>query len=65
MTSRRLIGLSVGLTLAGFAVLAAEERPDEAVFWKIRQEATARSQILQTVHVLTDVYGPRLTGFSE
>ena len=62
MTSRRLIGLSVALTLAGFAVLAAEERPDEAVFWKIRQEATARSQILQTVHVLTDVYGPRLTG---
>ena len=62
MTSRRLIGLSVALTLAGFAVLAAEERPDESVFWKIRQEATARSQILQTVHVLTDVYGPRLTG---
>ena len=50
------------LTLAGFAVLAAEERPDESVFWKIWQEATARSQILQTVHILTDVYGPRLTG---
>ncbi|HVG72184.1 MAG TPA: M20/M25/M40 family metallo-hydrolase [Vicinamibacterales bacterium] len=62
MTSRRLIGLSIAVSLAGFAVLAAEERPDEAVFWKIRQEATARSQILQTVHVLTDVYGPRLTG---
>ena len=62
MTSRRLIGLSIAVCLAGFAVLAAEERPDEAVFWKIRQEATARSQILQTVHVLTDVYGPRLTG---
>ena len=62
MTSRRLIGLSIAVSLAGFAVLAAEERPDEAVFWKIRQEATARSQILQTVHILTDVYGPRLTG---
>ena len=62
MTSRKLIGVSIGLTLAGFAVLAAEERPDEAMFWKIRQEATARSQILTTVHVLTDVYGPRLTG---
>src|SRR5687767_15930574 len=62
MTSRKLIGLSIALTLAGFAGLAAEERPDEAVFWKIRQEATARSQILQTLHVLTDVYGPRLTG---
>jgi hypothetical protein len=62
MTSRRFICLSAAITLAGFAALVAEERPDEAVFWKIRQEATARSQILQTVHVLTDVYGPRLTG---
>ena len=62
MTGRKLIGFSIALALAGFAALAAEERPDEAVFWKIRQEATARSQILQTVHVLTDVYGPRLTG---
>jgi hypothetical protein len=43
-------------------VLVAEERPDEAVFWKIRQEATSRSQILNTLHMFTDVYGPRLTG---
>ena len=62
MTSGKLIGLTIAVTLAGFAMLAAEERPDEAMFWKIRQEATARSQILQTVHILTDVYGPRLTG---
>ena len=62
MTSRRLIGFSLALALAGLAVLAAQERPDEGVLWKIRQEATARSQILQTVHVFTDVYGPRLTG---
>jgi hypothetical protein len=59
---RRLVGVSVALVLATFAGLGAEERPDEAMIWKIRQEATARSQILQTVHVLTDVYGPRLTG---
>ena len=59
---RRLVGVSVALVLAAFAGLGAEERPDEAMLWKIRQEATARSQILQTLHVLTDVYGPRLTG---
>ena len=59
---RRLVGVSVALMLAAFAVLGADERPDEAMLWKIRQEATARSQILQTLHVLTDVYGPRLTG---
>jgi hypothetical protein len=32
------------------------------VLWKIRQEATSRSQILATLHMFTDVYGPRLTG---
>jgi acetylornithine deacetylase/succinyl-diaminopimelate desuccinylase-like protein len=62
MTIRKPIGVSLALTLAGFAALAAQERPDEAVLWRIRQEATSRSQILQTLHVLTDVYGPRLTG---
>jgi len=39
-----------------------EERPDQQAFWKIRQEGTANSQIMQTLHVLTDVHGPRLTG---
>jgi len=38
------------------------ERLDEDVIWKIRREATDRSQIMRTLHVLTDVYGPRLTG---
>ena len=59
---RRVIGVSVSLVLAASLCSSAEERPDEAMFWKIRQEATSRSQILQTLHVLTDVYGPRLTG---
>jgi hypothetical protein len=59
---RTLIGTSIGLVLAGLVVLVAEERPDEAMYWKIRQEAASRSQILQTVHMFTDVYGPRLTG---
>jgi hypothetical protein len=61
MIIRALISVSLALVL-GLAGLAAEERLDEAMFWKIRQEATSRSQILQTLHVLTDVYGPRLTG---
>ena len=29
---------------------------------KIRQEGMERSQILKTMHFLTDIYGPRLTG---
>jgi len=29
---------------------------------RIREEGMERSQIMQTLHYLTDVYGPRLTG---
>jgi hypothetical protein len=32
------------------------------MIWKIRREGTDNSRILETMHVLTDVYGPRLTG---
>jgi carboxypeptidase Q len=41
---------------------APRERVDEDVVWKIRREAIDRSQVMRTLHVLTDVYGPRLTG---
>jgi hypothetical protein len=43
-------------------VIAATESVDQDALWRIRQEATARSQILKTTQVLTDLYGPRLTG---
>jgi hypothetical protein len=38
------------------------EKLDQDVIWKIRREATDRSQVMRTLHFLTDVYGPRLTG---
>ncbi len=41
---------------------AAQEKIDNDTVWKIRREALEHSQILNTLHVLTDVYGPRLTG---
>jgi carboxypeptidase Q len=44
------------------ATLVAQERLDQDVAWKIRQEGTARSQIMTTLHMLADVHGPRLTG---
>jgi len=53
--------VAVSVTLVG-AILVAQERPDQQVLWKIRQEATANSQIMRTLHMLTDVHGPRLTG---
>jgi hypothetical protein len=48
--------------LAATVPTDAEERIDAAMNWKIRQEATDRSEILRTLHYLTDMYGPRLTG---
>lgn len=58
---RRLV-IAGALVVATLVALPAQERVDQDVFWKIRQEETHNSQILRTLHVLTDVYGPRLTG---
>src|SRR6266511_4801707 len=59
--TRRLSIVGV-LAAAALVSLHAQERVDQDVFWKIRQEETNNSQILRTLHVLTDLYGPRLTG---
>jgi carboxypeptidase Q len=44
------------------APLAAQERLNSDINAKIRQEENSHSQIMRTLHVLTDVYGPRVTG---
>jgi carboxypeptidase Q len=59
---RRLLCVAFVAITAVAATIAAEERVDDDVYWKIRREATTNSKILQTVHTLTDVYGSRLTG---
>lgn len=51
--------------LVGVVALAApagRESINTEVNAKIRAEATANSQVMRTMHHLTDVYGPRLTG---
>jgi hypothetical protein len=55
-----LFGVCVVATAV--AVVGAQERVDLDIYGRIRQEATMRSQILRTAHVLTDRYGPRPTG---
>src|SRR5262245_45800871 len=40
----------------------AQSTADPDINKKIRQEETDHSQIMHTMHFLTDVYGPRLTG---
>ena len=55
--------VTTALALGAVVVsLHAQERTDHDAYWKIRKEATTNSQILRTVHVLTDRYGPRPTG---
>ena len=39
-----------------------QERVDPDINSRIRKEGTDNSQIMKTMHFLTDVYGPRLTG---
>ena len=56
-----LAGALVSASLLS-VILVAQERPDQQVLWKIRQEGTTNSQIMRTLHVLADVHGPRLTG---
>ena len=58
---RTLIFASTVCTFA-VAITVAQETIDTDMVAKIRREATERSQIMNTLHVLTDVYGPRLTG---
>jgi carboxypeptidase Q len=54
--------ITTALLAFGLALPAASERIDYETNAKIRKEGRERSQILPTLHVLTDLYGPRLTG---
>ncbi len=55
---RKLIAL---FAVAIFALAAVAQNQDD-VNWRIRKEEAEHSQIMNTMHYLTDVYGPRLTG---
>ena len=55
-------GFIAAMLIAALVSLQAQERVTQDTYWKIRQEAISNSKILQTLHMLTDVYGPRLTG---
>src|SRR5213592_2514941 len=55
--------MSTLIALAALAApLAAQPKPDADINAKIRQEEHAHSTIMHTLHMLTDVYGPRVTG---
>ena len=50
------------LVAAATVFTAAQSTLDPQINDKIRKEATENSQIMRTMHFLSDVYGPRLTG---
>jgi carboxypeptidase Q len=50
------------LLLALFVPLAAQSHMDADINTRIRQEENSHSQIMKTLHMLADVYGPRVTG---
>jgi carboxypeptidase Q len=60
--SRPAAALALCLALAWALHAGERERIDHAVNARIRHEARTNSEILHTLHYLTDVYGPRLTG---
>src|SRR5689334_10350955 len=60
MQNRRVVALVLIVSLLSLSV-AAQNGGDDLLS-RIRKEAMQRSQIMKTMHMLTDVYGPRLTG---
>jgi hypothetical protein len=59
---RYRFALVIAQLLALSAASLAQQSAPADVYDAIRKEGMDRSQIMKTLHVLTDVYGPRLTG---
>ena len=57
---KRFVALSLVLSLVTLPIVAQNGSGD--LLARIRTEAMERSQIMKTMHMFTDVYGPRLTG---
>src|SRR5262245_1281713 len=60
MLNRRALALCLILSMLSLPIAAQNGGGD--TLSRIRKEAMERSQIMKTMHMFTDVYGPRLTG---
>jgi hypothetical protein len=56
----RAVAFLVIIALLSLPVLA--QKADDDLLARIRQEEATNSQIMRTMHILADIYGPRLTG---
>src|SRR5437660_10987134 len=61
MLNRRALALGLVATLLCLP-LFAQSQSDKVLLERIRQEEKNNSQIMKTMHMFADVYGPRLTG---
>jgi hypothetical protein len=61
MLKARVLALCLIVSVS-FVPLLAQTPADKDLLDRIRQEEKDNSQIMKTEHMLTDVYGPRLTG---
>jgi len=61
MLNRRALALGLIATLLCLPLLA-QSQSDKDLLERIRKEEANNSQIMKTMHMFTDVYGPRLTG---
>lgn len=62
MLRRRAIAVSLIISLFALPLMAETSDRDDEIRDRIRKEGIEHSQIMKTMHMLTDVYGPRLTG---
>lgn len=67
MTTRRLLAATALVLIATFAaspiaLAQSPERVDLGAMTRIRQEGLTNSKVMETLAMLTDVIGPRLTG---
>jgi hypothetical protein len=60
--THRIASAAAALTITFAFPFSAEERIDPDINARIRQEGQNNSQIMRTLHVLTDLHGPRVTG---
>jgi carboxypeptidase Q len=57
---KRTLALFFSLILAAVAIGLAEDKADLAAIYRIKDEGLNRSQAMEIISFLTDVYGPRL-----
>jgi carboxypeptidase Q len=61
-TRLRIAAFGLALLLVLFGLALAEDKADLAAIYKIKDEGLNRSQVMEVLSYITDVYGPRLSG---